>query len=511
MRGSFRPGVSYRIMFERCVGPIVLSVEHRAPGSEGGPTLRVRRGEDGCELLRFDCFAHGAHWHLDPGGRDAITELPRATDALEWTLAELRRDLAGYVARAGGPRLELPPAVLDAALSDAERALRHPPYDFEAVDPVVKRTSRGEKWTTYSAEVLPLWVADMDFAVAEPIRRALQRAVDTSDLGYPVHPDPTDLPDVFAARAAQRYGWRVDPSQVEILTDVMQGVYVGLQQLSEPGDGVVVQTPIYPPFLGAVHHTGRRLAESALVRGPRGYEVDESDLRRAAAGARILLLSHPHNPTGRCFRRGELEAIAEIVLANDLFVVSDEIHADLVLGGERFVPFASLAPELASRTLTLHSASKAFHIAGLRCAVAVFGGDEIRRRFLGVPRHLRGGINILGFEATRAAWRHGQPWLDAALEHLRGNRDFVARTVAASLPGVVHDPPEATYLAWLDCRALALEPTPFRFFLERAKVALSDGARFGKPGAGCVRLNFATSRAVVCEALERMAKALAAR
>ena len=498
-------------MLERSLGEIVLAVEHRAPGSEGGPTLRVRRGADGYELLRFDCFAKGAHWHLDPDGRDAITELAAGIDALEWTLAELRRDLAGYVARAGGPAQVAAPAERDAALADVERALRNPPFDFEAVAPAQKRTSRGEKWTKYPPGALPLWVADMDFAVAEPIRRALQRHVDTSDLGYPVHPDPTDLPDVFAARARERYGWTVDPDRVEVLTDVMQGVYVGLQQLSEPGAGVVVQTPIYSPFFGAVRHTGRKLLESPLVARGTRFEIDLDDLRAQAAGARVLLLSHPHNPTGRCYGRAELEAIAEIVLANDLTVVSDEIHADLVLTGERFVPFASIAPEVGARTLTLNSASKAFHIAGLRCAVAVFGSSEMRRRFLAVPRHVRGGINILGFEATRAAWLHGGPWLEAVLAHLRGNRDFVARTVAATLPGVIHRPPEATYLAWLDCRALALEPTPFRFFLERAEVALSDGATFGAPGEGFVRLNFATSRAIVSEALERMAKALAGR
>lgn len=498
-------------MFERTLGPILLQVEHRAPGSEGGPTLRVRRAGDGRELLRFDCFAHGAHWHRDPADRDEITRLPREVDALEWTLGELRRDLAGYVARAGGPALDAGAAALGEALAAVETALRHPPYDFDAVDPALKRASRGEKWTVYGEEALPVWVADMDFAVAEPIRRVLQRAVDHSDLGYPVHPLPTDLPDVFAARMQERFGWSVSARRVEILTDVMQGVYIGLLQLSAPGDGVVVQTPIYPPFLRAAEETQRRLAESPLVVGPAGYELDLDGLRRAASGARILLLCHPHNPTGRVFRRAELEALGELVLRHDLFVVSDEIHGDLQLSGEPYLPFASLAPELAERTLTLTSASKAFNIAGLRTAVAVFGSDEMRRRFLAVPRHVRGGINLLGLEATRAAWLHGQPWLDAALGYLRANRDFVASTVASSLPGVAHHPPEATYLAWLDCRALRLEPSPYRFFLERAKLALSDGAAFGAPGKGFVRLNFATSRRIVSEALERMAKALAER
>jgi aspartate/methionine/tyrosine aminotransferase len=212
----------------------------------------------------------------------------------------------------------------------------------------------------------------MDFAVAEPIRRVLQRALDTSDLGYPIHPGPTDLPEVFAARARERFGWQVAPRRVEILTDVVQGMYVGIDRLSAPGDGVVVQTPIYAPFLRAVEETGRRLCESPLVPGPAGYELDPGGLRRAAAGARLLLLCHPHNPTGRAFRRAELEAVAEVALANDLSVLSDEIHADLVLSGEPFVPFASLAPEVAARTITLSSASRP-STSGLRTAVAVFG------------------------------------------------------------------------------------------------------------------------------------------
>jgi len=380
--------------------------------------------------------------------------------------------------------------------------------EFDAVDPAVKRASRGEKWATYPPEVLPLWVADMDFAVAAPIRRVLQRAVETSDLGYPIHPAPTDLPDLFAARARERYGWEVEPRRVEVVTDVVQGMIVGVDRLSAPGDGVIVQTPVYPPFMRIVEETGRRFLENPLVPGPQGFEIDLDGLRRAASEARVLLLCHPQNPTGRAFRRAELEAVAEVALSHGLFVVSDEIHADLVLSGERFVPFASLAPEVAARTLTLASASKAFNVAGLRTAVAVFGSDEVRRRFLSLPRHVRGGVSILGFEATRAAWREGGPWLEAVLEYLRGNRALVAEIVARDLPGVVYRPGEATYFAWLDCRALGLEPSPFRFFLDRARVALSDGLAFGRPGAGFARLNFATSRALLREALERMAKAL---
>jgi cystathionine beta-lyase len=287
---------------------------------------------------------------------------------------------------------------------------------------------------------------------------------------------------------------------------------VSLLQFSEAGEGAVVQTPIYPPFRGNVRSTGRRMLENPLARGASGYEMDLDQLRSAIdPGTRLLLLCNPHNPTGRVFRRTELEALAEIALRHDLVVVSDEIHQDLVYTGAQHIPFASLAPEVAERTVTLTGASKAFNVAGLRCGIAIFGSEARHARFNGLPRHARGGIGLLGFEAIRTAWLHAQPWLDQVLPYLQQNRDHVARFVQEEMPGVRMDVPEGTYLAWLDCRALGLEPSPFDFFLNHAKVGLSHGPTFGGPGEGFVRLNFATSRTILGEALERMAKALRAR
>jgi cystathionine beta-lyase len=493
------------------LGPVELVVEHRMPGPEGGPTLRVRRREDGRELLRFDAFAEGAHWHLEPEGRDEVTPLDPVREPIDTVMDALREDLAGWLGRAGvTARLDAGEA--SRALDRAERALRHPPFDPDDLDVARLRAREGEKWRLYPDDVLPLWVADMDFVQAEPIRRRLRRAVAHGDLGYPLHPMPTALPGLFADRARRAWGLEVDPKRVELLTDVMQGVHVALLRLTQPGDGVVIQTPIYPPFLSAAREHGLRVVENPLRETARGYEVDLDALRAGVdERTRVLLLSSPHNPTGRVFTRDELAGMAEIACERGLWIVSDEIHADLVLGGARHVPIASLGPEIAARTLTLNSASKAFNIAGLRCAVACFGSAELREAFLALPRHVRGGLNTLGIQATEAAWRHGDPWLEQVRAHLEAQRDFVASFVAEELPGVGHHPPEATYLAWLDCRALGLEPRPYRFFLDRARVALSDGRAFGTPGEGFVRLNFATSRAILREALERMAKALAAR
>jgi cystathionine beta-lyase len=490
------------------LGPVALEVEHRAPGPAGGPTLRVKRAGDGRELLRFDCFAQGAHWHCDPEGRDEITGLGPEVESLDWTLAELGRDLAGYLSRAGCSDPLPGPDAIAAALERVEVALRNPPPAFDALTLPVLRARTGEKWHLYGPDVQALWVADMDFMPAEPIRRRLQRALDVGDFGYPLHPRPTGLPELYAARALRRYGWRVDPTRVELISEVVQGMFVAIEQLTAPGDGVVVQTPIYPPFLGAVREMKRTLRENRLVQTPGGYRIDFDDLRAQARGARMLLLCNPHNPTGRVFTREELAGIAAVAEEHDLAIVADEIHADLTLPGARFTPIASLSPAVEARTLTLTAASKAFNIAGLRLALAIFGSRELKQRFKAFPRHLRGGLGGQGFLATEAAWLHGDEWLAQVVAYLDANRAFVADFVERELPGVVHVPPEATYLAWLDCRALDLQPTPHRFFLERAKVGLSDGATFGAPGEGFVRLNFATSRALLEEALAKLAKAL---
>ena len=487
------------------LGPIRLEVEHRSPGPAGGPTLRVKRTSDGHELLRFDCFAHQAHWHLDSDGRDEITPIPFAVESLDWTLAELRRDLAGYLAKAG---LTEPLPDPEALLDRVEVALRNPGARLDHLSEAVLRQRTGEKWQEYGPDVLPLWVADMDYPVAEPIRRRLQRALDVGDTGYPLHPRPTNLPELFAERAARRYGWSVEPRHVELISEVVQGIYVAISQFSEPGAGVIVQTPIYSPFLGAVSKLGRTLLENPLRETASGYVVDLPGLREQAAHARILLLCNPHNPSGRVLRRDELEGIARIAVEHELVVVADEIHADLVYRGGRHIPLASISPEAEARTITLTAGSKAFNIAGLRIALAIFGSDALKRRFVGFERHLRGGLGGLGILALETAWRHADPWLDEVLPYLEANRDFVAEFVRSELPGVRHFAPEGTYLAWLDCRALGLEPSPQRFFLEHAKVGLSDGPTFGKPGVGFVRLNFATSRTLLTRALEQMAKSL---
>ncbi len=368
------------------------------------------------------------------------------------------------------------------------------------------RRRSGAKWSHYPAHVLPAWVADMDFEIAAPIRDALAGRLVARDLGYP---GAHRLQALFVERAAERYQWAIEPGQVVVLNDVVQGLYLCLQTLAAGGDGAIIQTPIYPPFLHAVRETGRRAVLCPLVPGPTRYEIDFEQMAQAVdGGTRLLLLCNPHNPTGRAFTRAELEQLAAFACRYDLIIVSDEIHADLVLAGTRHIPIATLSPEVAARTVTLMSASKAFNIAGLCMAFAHFGSTELRNRFDVLPSHTRGGTNTMSVAAVSAAWTAAQGWQDEVVAYLSDNRDHVAAYAARQWPQVRHFAPEATYLAWFDLRSLALPCEPCEFFLTTARVALSDGRTFGAEGHGHVRLNFATSRSLLDEILTRMTQAL---
>ncbi len=382
--------------------------------------------------------------------------------------------------------------------------------DFNAISLEALRRRRGVKWTRYPPDVLPAWVADMDFDMAEPIRAGLARMMEANDLGYSVKPPATGLPEAFAAFAARRFpGWEVAPERMIAIADVVQGIHLAIEAYTRPGDGICTLTPVYPPFLQAVTETGRRLDFCTMVGGEDRYEIDFDALRAAIdARTRLLLLCTPHNPLGRVFSRKELEAVAELAVERGLVVVADEIHADIVYPGARHIPFASLGPEVEARTLTMTSATKSFNIAGLRCAVVIFGSDRLAERFDAWPERIRGAVSSFGLEATRIAWSECDGWLDALLAHLEANRDFLHAFVAERLPGIRMKLPAATYLGWLDCRDFGLEPDPYRWFLDQARVGFNDGRDFGDGGEGHVRINFATSRSILAQILERMEEAL---
>jgi cystathionine beta-lyase len=493
-----------------------LGVERRELAGDGGSTLRLGRAGGPEEWLRFDCFDRSPHWHLDPSGRDEVQPLDDRGDIFAEVFERLETRGAELLEGAGAD-----PATVaffsnatgesDALIRlEAEQALRHRPARLEELDLRVLRSRRSEKWHTYPADVLPAWVAEMDFPVAAPIQAELERFVRSSDVGYPIGLKETGLADVFCERMQSRFGWRPESSRVEILSEVVQGMYLCLEAYCEAGQGVVVQTPIYPPFLGSIRETGRRLVENRMIQGEGGLQFDLEGLEASIdSETRLMLFCNPHNPSGRVFTRAELDRIAALAVEHDLIVVTDEIHADLLFDGRKHIPLATLGPEIAKRTVTLTSASKAFNIPGLRCAVAHFGSAELQRRFNTiVPRHIRGGIGLLGLYASMAAWRWSQPWLDEVVPYLQANRDFLEQALRERIPEIRFDRPEATYLAWLDCRELELPGSPAAHFMRLGQVALSDGRVFGEGWEDYARLNFATSRPILTDVIHRMAKAL---
>lgn len=374
------------------------------------------------------------------------------------------------------------------------------------------RARRGMKWSVCPPDALPAWIADMDFAVAPAITAAVARLCATSDFGYAARDGGRPHAAVaraFAARMRDRYGWDADPADAQVLTDLVQALFTSVVAFTAPGETVIAQAPHYGPFREAVETTGRRLALNPLVDAGTRWELDLDGLERLAAApdARALIVCNPHNPTGRVLERGELEAIAAIAAAHDLTIVSDEVHADLVLPGARHIPLATL-PDAAPRTVTLTSATKAFNLGGLRCAVAHFSTAALRERYhRRVPARMHGGLNTAAVDATLAAWSDGEGWLRAVLDRLAANRATVMDALA-TIPGVRAHAPEGTYLAWLDCRPLTpAGDTAGRLLLERARVKLSDGVEFGDAYGGYARLNFATSPTLLERILGRIASA----
>jgi cysteine-S-conjugate beta-lyase len=382
-------------------------------------------------------------------------------------------------------------------------------FDFDCV--IDRRTSDSNKWRKYPGDVLPLWVADMDFASPPAVVQALRARVDQGFFGYLM--EKPELHEVVAERVAKRYGWHVSPEAVMPLPGVIAGFNLALRALTAPGDGLLVQTPVYPPILRAASNHGLTRDEHALTRGAGGrYAVDVEAFSRALGPrTRAFLLCSPHNPVGRVFERAELEAMAAACARRDVWIIADEIHGDVLFDGRRHVPIATLSPEIEARTVTFMAPSKTFNLPGLKCAVAIVPNAAVRDRLTAAVADLVPKINVLGHAAAVAAYREGDAWLEALLGYLESNRDFLLKEVPRRLPGVTLAAPEATYLAWLDCRGARIPGgDPFTFFLERAKVALNDGRLFGPGGDGFVRLNFGCPRALLAEGLDRMARALAA-
>jgi cystathionine beta-lyase len=368
------------------------------------------------------------------------------------------------------------------------------------------RRRQSVKWQLHPPDVLPAFVAEMDFPLAPPVRDALLAAVENDDCGYP---HPKHLGEAFAGFAAERYGWAVDLERVVLVPDVVTGIAELLAVLTEPDDGIVVNPPVYGPFFMTVVAAGRRVVEAPLALGGDGvWRLDLDVLERAFADAAAYLLCNPHNPTGLVHTREELVAIAELATRYGVIVLSDEIHAPMALDRATHIPYLAVGEDAAAHGLTLASASKAWNVAGLKAAVIVSGSEEGAALAAKLPPAVQYHAGHLGVLASIAAFAEGGPWLDALVGHLDLNRRRLASLLERELPAVGYAMPEAGFLAWLDCRELGLGDDPAAAFLEHGKVALSPGPWFGTGGAGFARLNIGTSGELLEEAVRRMAAAV---
>lgn len=378
-------------------------------------------------------------------------------------------------------------------------------FDFDT--PIDRRGSASVKWDKYrERDVIPLWVADMDFRSPPAVLEALHARVEHGVFGYGHAPE--ELTEAILAHLWADYRWRVEADWLLWLPGLVTGLNLACRAAGEDGDQVLTATPIYPPFLSAPRHSRRELITVPLGQRDGRWRLDPQRLEAAITPrTRLLLLCNPHNPVGRVFEREELAALAAVCERHDLIVCADEIHAGLVLDPDKaHCPFAALGPEVARRSITLMAPSKTFNLPGLGFSFAVIPDQSLRRRFRAAMAGIVPEVNVLGYSAALAAYRQGGPWRAALLDYLRANRDLVESAVAA-MPGLAASHGEATYLSWIDARGAGLED-PAGFF-ERAGVGLSDGRDFAAPGF--VRLNFGCPRATLAAALGRMERAVASR
>lgn len=383
-------------------------------------------------------------------------------------------------------------------------------FDFDCAPD--RRNTLSFKWTTYPADVIPMWVADMDFLAPQPVREALAARVSHGVFGYDF--STTALAEAVSRWLARRFGWQVSPEALLFTPGVVSTMNLVLRTLAAPGDAAVVFTPIYPPFLSAPPQQGLQLIPVPLAEDEQAcprYTIDFDALEGAITPrTRVLLLCHPHNPVGREWTRDELTRLAEVCHRHDLLICSDEIWGDLPLGEGTHTPIATLSAEVAQRCITLMAPSKTFNLPGLGLSFAVVTNPLLRKRLAHAAFGTLPHVNGLALVAAQAAYTACDDWLEALRVYLAANRDFLLSFVRAEMPGVCVCAPEATYLAWLDCRRVLDDQSPHTFFLKQARVALNDGASFGPGGTGWVRLNFGCPRSQLVAALERMRDALRA-
>lgn len=372
--------------------------------------------------------------------------------------------------------------------------------------PIDRTHTSSMKWDLYAGrDILPMWVADMDFSASPEILKALHRRLDHGVLGYTNTPEA--LNEAVVRRMQVRHNWSIEPNWIVWLPGLVTALNLACRAVGESNDEVAVLTPIYPPFLSAPRLSDRQIKKIPLVEVKGRYVFDEDAFLAAISDrTRVLLLCSPHNPVGRAFTAEELRRIAELCVERDIVICSDEVHCDLILDDQQHIVTATLSEAIASRTITLMSPSKTFNLPGLNCAFAVIPEARLRQRFKRVRQGIVPHVGLFGYEGALAAYRYGEPWHRELLDYLRANRDCVQEAIG-KMPALTMTHVEATYLAWIDARDLGVSD-PYRFFVQ-AGVGLSDGRDFD--GQGFVRLNFGCPRQTLTQALARMHRAVSQR
>jgi len=375
-------------------------------------------------------------------------------------------------------------------------------YDFDRI--IDRRGSNAVKWDLFGEEVLPLWVADMDFASPTEIISGIQARLDHPIFGY--QRQDVELLDVISDWIFIQHGWKIASEDILLMPGVVAGFNWAVRSFSEINNSIIFQTPVYFPFFKVSENNNVRQITVPLKNTINGYEIDFDDFEaKIRDDTRIFILCNPHNPVGRVFRKKELERLGEICLAHNIIICSDEIHCDLVFPGHKHLPIASLSEEFAMNTITLMAPSKTFNIPGLHFSFAVVQNEILRKKMTGTRNGMIGEPNILAQSAAKAAYKYGRDWLEALIKYLNHNRKLVVDFIRTNIPETRVHSPEGTYLAWLDCSALNLKEGPFKFFLENAKVALNDGEMFGGNSREFVRINFGCPKPVLMDALNKMA------
>jgi cystathionine beta-lyase len=378
-------------------------------------------------------------------------------------------------------------------------------YNFDEI--IDRQKSDSIKWNLFDKDVLPFWVADMDFRSPQPVIDALEARVKHGIFGYPG--EDQKLKEVICERMFRLYDWSVTPEDIVFLPGVVNGFNLVIQALTKPGQAVLMQPPVYYPFLSAPQNADAIKKESPLHQDKNGkYFIDFDQFEKSIdADTNLFLFCNPHNPVGRVFTKEELSRMAEICLKTNTFICSDEIHADFIFDGYRHVPIATLSEEIAMNTVTLMAPSKTYNIAGLGMSFAIVQNPDLREKLNSAKKGIVPHVNILGMTAASAAYQFGDEWLGQLMMYLQENWRVLVDFVQKNIPAIKVTPMEGTYLAWLDCRDLPVE-NPYEFFLKNARIAFNDGKIFGSGGEGFIRFNFGCPRSQLLEGLRRMKDAL---